>query len=243
MCNWVTKQAFVISIDLIEDYGRLFYNLQRRICNFEIVDILKALICKLDPANGDRSFEVVEVDASGGALDAGNVLGKVVTAGAVGAADGGNTGDGAMTVDAVDPVLDGASVGVYTVTFTEAVTNGGQYVVEDPDGAVVGIANVGDTFADQIKFVIADGAADFIVGDFFTVTVAAGSGKYVAYAAAATDGSATVAGILLYSVEAVSGDVTILKRDATFRTANLTYTGTEATILAGLEAIGIIARS
>ena len=197
----------------------------------------------LDPANGDRSFEVVEVDASGGALDAGNVLGKITTAGAISAAGGGNTGNGAMTVDAVDPVLDGAVSGVYVVTITTAAANGGQYQVENPDGGVIGIANVGDTFEDEVKFVLADGAVDFVVGDTFTITVAAGSGKYVKYAAAATDGSATVAGILLYSVEAVSGDVTILKRDATFRARDLTYTGTEATILSGLEAIGIIARS
>lgn len=208
-----------------------------------IVEKVRNVEGLIDPANGDRSFEQVEVDASGGALDAGNVLGKITTAGAASVADGGNTGDGVMTVDAVDPVLDGAIVGAYVVTFTEAVTNGGQYMVEDPNGGMVGIANVGDTFADQIKFVIADGAADFVVGDFFTVTVAAGSGKYVEYDAAATDGSATVAGILLYSVEAVSGDVTILKRDATFRTANLIYTGVDATVLAGLEAIGIVARS
>ena len=196
----------------------------------------------IDSANGDRSFEVVEVDASGGALDAGSVLGKITTAGAVAAADAGNTGDGILTLNAT-PVLAGAVSGVYVITITTAAANGGQYQVEDPDGTVIGIANVGASFADQIQFTLADGAADFVVDDSFTVTVAVGSGKYVKYDASADDGSDVVDGILLYSVEAVSGDVTILKRDATFRTRNLTYTGTEATILAGLEAIGIIARS
>lgn len=196
----------------------------------------------LDAATGDRSFEVVEVDATGGALVAGNVLGKITVAGAGVVADGGNTGNGVLTLDAA-PVLSGAVSGAYVVTITTAAANGGQYQVENPDGDVIGIANVGDTFSDDIKFVLADGAADFVVGDTFTITVADGSGKYLKYTAAAVDGSATIAGILLYSVEAVSGDVTILKRDATFRTRDLTYTGNAATVLDGLEAIGIIARS
>lgn len=102
----------------------------------------------IDPANGDRSFETVTLDATGGALDAGNVLGMLTA-----------------------------------------------------------------------------------------------TGVYVAYNEAGGDGSETVAGILLYSVEAVSGEVAVLVRDATFKTTNLIYTGTAATVTDGLAAVGIIARA
>lgn len=195
------------------------------------------------PANGYRSFETVTVDAAGTALEAGAVLGQITTAGASAVADGGNTGDGALTVDVTDPVLADAQVGAYIVTITEAATNGGQYTVTDPDGDVVGVANVGDTFANEIKFVLADGATDFALGDFWTVTVAAGSGKYVAYDAAATDGSATVAGILYAGVESThDGDAVIIKRDAEVKHYKLNYTGTKATVVAGLADLGIISR-
>lgn len=194
-------------------------------------------------ANGYRSREVVAVDADGTAMEAGAVLGQITTAGATAAAGGGNTGNGTLTVDVTDPVLADAQTGAYTVTITEAVTNGGQYTVTDPNGDVIGVANVGDTFANEIKFVLADGATDFVVGDFFTVTVAAGSGKYVAYSASATDGSATVAGVLYEGVESThDADATIIKRDAEVKHYKLNYTGTKATVVAGLADLGIISR-
>ncbi len=194
-------------------------------------------------ANGYRSRETVTVLAGGTAIDAGAVLGQVTTAGATSAADAGNTGDGVLTVDATDPVLADAQTGAYVVTITEAATNGGQYTVTDPNGDVIGVANVGDTFANEIKFVLADGATDFIVGDFFTVTVAAGSLKYVVYDATATDGSATVAGVLYEGVESThDGDAVIIKRDAEVKHNKLVYTGTKATVVAGLADLGIISR-
>lgn len=195
-------------------------------------------------ANGYRSREEVTVDATGGALSAGAVLGKVTTAGAASVADGSNTGDGVLTVDVTDPVLSGASVGAYLVTVTEAATNGGQYTVTDPNGNVIGVANVGDTFATEIKFVLADGAADFVVGDFFTITVSAGDGDYVAYDESATDGSEIVAGILYEgSTGAVSEARTVFVRDGEVKTASLVYTGTAGLVTAGLAALGIIARA
>lgn len=194
-------------------------------------------------ANGYRSRDVGTVDATGGALVAGEVLGRVDTAGASVAAGGGNTGDGTFTLDVTDPVLAGAQAGDYTVTITEAATNGGQYTVEDPDGTVIGVANVGDTFADQIKFVIADGVTDFVVGDTWTVTVAAGSGAYVAYDATATTGAEKAVAILYEaSTGAVSEDRTVVVRDAEAKHYKLTYTGTKAAVVADLAEVGIIVR-
>lgn len=69
------------------------------------------------------------------------------------------------------------------------------------------------------------------------------SGDYVAYAEGASDGSETVAGVLLEKViEDETGARAIIARDATVKTYKLNYTGTEATVIAGLAALGIIAR-
>ena len=202
----------------------------------------------LSEAEDCRSREAVTV--AGGAdpgLVAGTVLGKVLTAGATVAAGGGNTGNGVFTLDATDPVLAGAAVGAYVVTITEAATDGGQYEVLSPAGASLGTANIGDTFANQIKFVIADGATDFAVGDTWTVTVAADSdGYYVRHAPAATDGSEIVAGVLFEGV--IGTDVrTIHARDCQVVKAHLTYaSGADAAAIAAtdaaLKALGIIPR-
>jgi len=72
-------------------------------------------------------------------------------------------------------VTTGANVksGTYTVTFITADTNVGDFMVEDPDGVMVGIGTVAAAFSlkDHILFTIADGSTDFIVGDYFTVVV------------------------------------------------------------------------
>lgn len=70
------------------------------------------------------------------------------------------------------------------------------------------------------------------------------SGKYKAYAAAATDGSQTVAGILVAAVDASGGDTpgVAIVRHAIVADTNITYTGTKATVEAGLKALGIVPR-
>lgn len=128
--------------------------------------------------------------ASGqGKIDTGTVLGRIKVGAATAAAVAGGTGDGTLTVDATTPVLAGAQAGVYLVKCVEAAANGGRFEVNAPGGEVIGLVNVGETFAEQIKFAIADGAADFVVGDAFEVTVALGSEKYVVCDPTATDGS------------------------------------------------------
>ncbi|HQL09715.1 MAG TPA: hypothetical protein PLE35_08970, partial [Lentisphaeria bacterium] len=87
------------------------------------------------------------------------------------------TGNGVMTLDATTPVLAGAKNGSYVVTCVTAAADRGTFRVEDPDGYVLGDVAVGATFADDIKFVIAAGSTDFIVGDMFTITVTTGAGR------------------------------------------------------------------
>ena len=119
---------------------------------------------------------------SGQNLARGAVLGKITKAGASSAAKGGgNTGNGTCTVDGTTPVKAGAKTGVYKVRCVEVATNNGIFEVRDPDGFVIGgqiiMAAGAGAFDDDIKFALADGSSDFVVGDGFDITVAAGSGR------------------------------------------------------------------
>lgn len=86
--------------------------------------------------------------------------------------------------------------GRYIVKCVEAVTDGGIFDVYGPGGLYIGKATVGTAFmSDIIAFSIADGATDFIVGDYFTLDVA--DGKWEALDTGASDGSQVAAGILI----------------------------------------------
>jgi hypothetical protein len=184
-------------------------------------------------------------------LQSGTVLGKIRTGAATSAAkSGGNTGNGALTVDATTPVLAGAQAGVYSVRLITAATNGGTFRVTDPNGFVLGDVAVAATFADQIKFAVADGATDFIVGDGFDITVAAGSAKWTQMSLTAIDGSQIAAGIL-FDLTAVpaTGDLqgVAITRTATVADVGLTWpagasAGQIAAAVAQLSTAGIIVR-
>lgn len=137
----------------------------------------------------------------------GAAMGKVLY-GAVTADGTGNTGDGTCTalatvLGSINPI-----VGDYVFTCTAAVTNGGVFKLVDPNGAEVatgltltvgaGAATVFEVAG--IVFTITDGATDFIVGDAFTISVAAGSGQVVKLDKTAVDGSAAIYGILTEDV-------------------------------------------
>ncbi len=155
-----------------------------------------------------RVSKAVTILSGVGALLLGTLLGKILLGAATSAAkSGGNTGDGTLTMDATTPILARAKVGVYTVRCIAAATNGGTLRVTDPEGYVLGDVAVGSTFANQIKFATADGSADFIVGDGFDITIAAGSSKYKAYDKDNVDGSQYPDSILTEAVDATSADV------------------------------------
>lgn len=89
----------------------------------------------------------------------------------------GNTGNGApgeLTVG------DLAQIGVYTLECIEAVENKGTFAVYAPDGSRLQDL-IATTAYDNGHFAvtIAEGDQDFIVGDSFTVTIAAGAGTQV----------------------------------------------------------------
>jgi hypothetical protein len=165
----------------------------------------------LHEANGLLSRDVLTIASGAGKLEAGTILGKLAVGAATSAGkSGGNTGNGTLTLDATTPELTGVKVGVYTVRCIAAATNSGTFLVLDPDGNSLGQVLVGATFANDLKFVIADGSTDFVVGDGFDITVAAGSGKHIPSLNAITAGKvgAEIAvAILGYGVDATSADV------------------------------------
>lgn len=173
---------------------------------------------------------------------------KVGAPTAASAANAGNTGNStssAVTVTGYAPIL-----GNYKITFIKANTNLGTFQVEDPTGQVIGHGVVGTAFSGGgISFTIADGSTDFLEGDQFVVTVAAGSGKYVQWNPSAIDGSQTVAGILYGYKDATSSDkaATAVVRSAEVNLSELIWpTGANAATItagvAGLKAIGVLAR-
>lgn len=150
----------------------------------------------------------VTVASGAGDLITGTVMAKVGASlsAASAAKSGGNTGNGTLTLDATNPVLAGGKLGVYTVRCIAAAANSGTFRVEDPDGVVLGDVAVAATFADDVKFVIADGSSDFIVGDGFDITVSAGTEKWKKCVYGAVDSLSVPAGILLDGVDASSAD-------------------------------------
>ncbi len=151
---------------------------------------------------GTISRENVTVLA-GQNLKAGHVLGQVTKGTATAQATSGNTGNG--TISAVS-VGQGAKAGIYNVTCVEPAANAGTFLVEDPDGVTVGTAHVGAPFVGPVNFTLADGSTDFVSGDRFLITVAAGSGKYKEYNPANSDGSEKAVALLLDNVNAAAGD-------------------------------------
>lgn len=140
---------------------------------------------------------------SGEVLAACAVLGKTVTGGAaVATANAGNTGTGAMGTVTVSGR---AKIGTYNLLITEPASNAGNFIVEDPDGEIIGQGDVAAAFsAGGLAFTLAD-ATDFAAGDGFTIAVT-GTEKYAQWDPDATDGTEIVAGMLFAAVDATGAD-------------------------------------
>lgn len=148
------------------------------------------------------------------------VMAKIaVTVATTGTADAGNTGDGTVTAVAHSVTGPSPIVGSWVLTCITAITNGGVFKLEDPNGNIVannlvmtagaGLATI--FTAGGMTFTITDGATDFAADDFFTIAVAA-SGQWAPFAVDGVDGTQIPAGILMVdSVTAaalVAGTVT-----------------------------------
>ncbi len=161
----------------------------------------------------------------------------------------GNIGDGEATL--ADPPLGAlADAGAYRLACITAGADGGTFQVLSPKGYLLPDLTVGEAYeGDHLNLTVADGTADFVVGDAFAIEVS-GDGKVVALDPAAVDGTAEAIGIAAYDVTAPDGadtEVTAILRDAVLADraivwpAGITEEQTEAAI-ADLEARGVLVR-
>ncbi len=141
---------------------------------------------------------------------------KAVADAIVVAANGGNTGNGTVTAASVVAGSVVPLVGAYNLECVEAITNGGVFKLEDPNGALIAEALTMTVSGAKIfkvggmTFTITDGVTDFVVGDKFSLTVAA-DGKLVLFAKGTGVGGAQIPlAILTYEVVVTgAGDVPI----------------------------------
>lgn len=193
---------------------------------------VKAVI--LAEASGQRSRENIVVTQTGTALESGTLLTRVDTgtAGfAMGVGATGNPTASAITVGAA------ANPGEYVIEFTAAT----KFTVEDPNGKTIGTGTTGTEFSKGgLTFTLTAGGTAAVAGDTAKITVAAGSGKYVAYTAA---GAAGPADAVLYNwLPAKTGDSDAVGfvRDAELNRFELV--GLDAAAVADLATKGLIVR-
>lgn len=125
-----------------------------------------------------------------------------------GTADGGNTGNGTITLVQGRREL---KVGTYTIECTGAVTHGGVFSVTDPDSLSLPVltlttgAGVATAYeSKQIALTATDGSTDFIVGDTFTVVVTINPRQCKLLDKTATDGSSVPYAVLSEDIDATS---------------------------------------
>ena len=164
-------------------------------------------------------------------------------------ADDGNTGDGEATL--ADPPLGAlAEAGIYRLACITAGADGGTFQVLSPRGYVLPDLTVGTAYAGgHLNLTVADGAADFAVGDTFATEVS-GDGKAVGLDPTAVDGTAEAIGIVAFDVTAPDGadaEVTAILRDAVLADRAIVWPAgiteaAKAAAIADLEARGILVR-
>jgi hypothetical protein len=133
----------------------------------------------------------------------GTIMAQVAASAGAVTPDGGNTGDGTVTgfsLAAGGP----PKVGDWNLECVLAVTNGGEFKLEDPDGNLVasplrmtaGAGAATEFTVAGMTFIITDGATDFIAGDKFALTVADEGHNWVPYDADGLNGSQYPRGVL-----------------------------------------------
>lgn len=132
--------------------------------------MLKLLKRKYAQMNSGDNFPVVDLK---GAIVCRQFVFYTVATAAVSAAqginNGANTGNGVMGAITVSAQT---LRGRYILKVTVAAANAGTFVVWDPNGKVVGTGTVAVAFTQGgLSFTLADGAADFVAGDGFTIDV------------------------------------------------------------------------
>ncbi len=181
--------------------------------------------------------------AAGANLNPGAVLGRIAGAISAPAAIGTNTGNG--TFAATPTAAAGIMEGDYKLVIIEPAANAGAFILEAPDGSIVGRGAVGAAFTGgHLAFTLQDGATDFVAGDAFRITVAKGT-QYVLSATAAADGSHKPVAILATPANAAAAakeaSIYVL---GCFNSGALSYGAGHslATVAGPLEDVGIYLR-
>ncbi len=161
--------------------------------------------------------KTVTVNQAAATLPVGAVLGSFIASpvGTAGTTVGtGNGVMGAITLTSNSNM----EIGTYTVKIVKTVTNAGDFVLLNPTGRVIGTGQVATAFNQAgFAFTLADGATDFVAGDYIPIVVT-GTVKYKLVEATATDGT-EVARVVVVG-------------DATGRPLSTTLTlNTDATVL------------
>lgn len=198
-----------------------------------------------EPSDGIVTRDPIVVLSGAGVVEAGTVLAKVSHAlTGTAAALGTNVGNG--TFGAIT-VGDPADAGVYTVRMQDAT----HYVVEDPAGVEIGHGITAVAFAaGGLGFTWTAGGTPMAAGDSYTITVAAGSGKYVPYDPTGADGRelTTHLAILFGTRDATSADKKAvghvrgpmrINASELIWGAGVTTTPQKTAALAGLQVAGI----
>ncbi|USQ97249.1 head decoration protein [Caulobacter sp. RL271] len=125
------------------------------------------------------------------------------------AARAGNTGNGVLTL-ATPAYTAKLKPGAYSAVCTIAAANGGTFRLER-DGVEVETKAVAANFTKELKFAIADGATDFVVGDAFDFNVDMGEDddageQYVEWDPTATNGAETPVAFSCYGAVTDSSD-------------------------------------
>lgn len=202
--------------------------------------------------DGFLSREAVVIDQNQ-TIVPGEVLGRMTIGSAMTisvAAGAANTGGGNCTGATG---LDGGQDGTYKAVCIATATGSGTFSVSDPSGVELGVVAVGATFANQVRFSIADGTPDYELGDEFSIVLGVEFGadsRWGALDTTATNGMQKAAGIAVYGATMASGatgPVAAIVRHAAVRAADLTWPGGITTAqkkhaLEELRALGIVAR-
>lgn len=146
------------------------------------------LVKREDGIEWGQCKKTVTVNQAAATIAIGTVLGSYIASpvGTAGAIVG--TGNGAMGAITMTSNAN-LELGTYLVKIVKAVSNAGDFVLLDPKGKVIGNGQVATAFSQAgFAFTWADGATDFIVGDYIPIVVS-GTVKYKTVEATATDGT------------------------------------------------------
>jgi hypothetical protein len=206
-------------------------------------DVTSDFLCHEEAAQYSR--EAVTIANGAGVLTPGTVLGQQTKNTVTEEADAGNAGDGDIGTVTLGTK---AEPGVYTLECIAAATDGGTFSVVAPSGYRLPDAEVAVAYAgDHLNFTIADGAADFEVGDKFTVTVS-GDGKYDIAQYGDLTGLGEAKAVLAFETDASAADAEgiVIARDAIVSIPALTFHSTvdddskRNAFLADLRKVGIL---